>query len=92
MNVGKAIKVCRTQRGWNQSTLAQRANISISHVSKVESGKRDPTMSVLQSVSDALDVPLMMLMFIASSDDELKQIDIKTREKIAHESVKMLKG
>ncbi|MFG9941109.1 helix-turn-helix domain-containing protein [Pseudomonas aeruginosa] len=43
MNVGQAIRLCRTQRGVSQSTIANRANCSVSYLSMLENNKREPT-------------------------------------------------
>lgn len=38
--IGKNIKYCRKMKGYTQEELAEKANISVSHLSKIETGKR----------------------------------------------------
>ncbi|MBN0726767.1 helix-turn-helix transcriptional regulator, partial [Pseudomonas aeruginosa] len=53
MNVGQAIRLCRTQRGVSQSTIANRANCSVSYLSMLENNKRDPTLSTVTRIAEA---------------------------------------
>lgn len=75
MNVGHAIRLCRTQRGVSQSEVARRANCSVSYLSMLENNKRDPTLSTVTSIAQALHVPIGVLFFLASDKAEMGQID-----------------
>jgi transcriptional regulator with XRE-family HTH domain len=46
----------RQSRGWSKSTLAQRAGVASSTLSRWESGKRTPSLPELEAVLDALEV------------------------------------
>lgn len=71
MNIGKAIKLCRTQKGLTRTELAKNADISISYLSLLEQGKRDPSLSTVEKLSNALNIPLSVLVFLASDKTEL---------------------
>ena len=55
---GNPIRVWREHRGLSQAELAAQAGISASYLSQLESGKRDGTIEVLQSIAVTLGVGL----------------------------------
>ena len=75
MNVGQAIRLCRTQRGASQSAIANRANCSVSYLSMLENNKRDPTLSTVTKIAEALHVPVGLLFVLAADQNELGAID-----------------
>lgn len=75
MNVGQAIRLCRTQRGASQTNVAQRASCSVSYLSMLENNKRDPTLSTLTRIAQALHVPIGLLFVLAAEPDDLGSID-----------------
>ena len=75
MNIGQAIKMCRTRRGVSQTDLALRADCSVSYLSMLENNKRDPTLSTLTKIAQALNIPIGILFFLASERDELTGMD-----------------
>jgi transcriptional regulator with XRE-family HTH domain len=48
------LRQLRAERGLNQSRLAERANLSHSHVSRLESGDRQPSRPVVSDLAAAL--------------------------------------
>ncbi|WP_342595589.1 helix-turn-helix transcriptional regulator [Salinicola lusitanus] len=71
MNVGQAIRLCRTQRGVSQSVIASRANCSVSYLSMLENNRRDPTLSTIIKIAEALHVPVGLLFLLAADQKEL---------------------
>lgn len=63
--LGSAIRNLRYQRDMTQQELAYRANISQAELSRIESGKRLPSVGILVALGAALDANLSM--FITSS-------------------------
>jgi len=92
MNIGKAIKLCRIQKNMRQSDLADLANISVAYLSLIEQGKRDPNFSVLQSISHGLDVPLSILVFLATDNSELKEMSPELFEKLSVTALELVKA
>ncbi len=74
MNYAKAIRTIRAARGLSQKDLAARLKIDPSYVSLIEAGKRVPSISVLEDISKALDVPIYLLMLLSSEKDDLRGI------------------
>ncbi len=52
------IRVWRAHRGLTQQELAKTAVISASYLSQIETGKREGTTAVLQSIAHALNLTL----------------------------------
>ena len=92
MNIGKAIKLCRIQKNMRQSELAESSKISVPYLSLIEQGKRDPNFSVLQSLSNSLNVPLSILVFLASDSSELKTLSPELFEKLSVTALELVKA
>ncbi len=90
MNIGKAIRLCRTQRGINQSELAGIAGISVSYLSLLERGKRDPTFSTIEGIASALAVPVSILVFLAANDEEMSGLSPELREKLSYTALQLM--
>lgn len=82
MNVGQAIRLCRTRRGASQGAVARQASCSVSYLSMLENNRRDPTLSTLTRVAHALQIPVGLLFFLASEQEDLGPIDGETAAKL----------
>jgi len=74
MNYGKAIRICRTAHGMTQGELAGLTSVGASQLSLIESGRRQPSLRVLHEAASALDVPIHLMMLLASSEDDLRKV------------------
>jgi transcriptional regulator with XRE-family HTH domain len=90
MNLGKAIKLCRTQKNMKQSDLADSAQISVSYLSLIEQGKRDPNFSTVQQIAVGLNVPVSILAFLAADQGEVDDISPELAEKLSHMALKLI--
>lgn len=75
MNVGQAIRLCRTRRKASQTDVARKANCSVSYLSMLENNKRDPTLSTLRRIAGALHVPIGVLFVLAAEQDDLGSVN-----------------
>jgi transcriptional regulator with XRE-family HTH domain len=53
MNIGEFIRRERFQRGMGLSALARQANVSKGYLHGLEAGKHDPSLSIIQRISEA---------------------------------------
>jgi transcriptional regulator with XRE-family HTH domain len=60
--IGMRLKKARKKKGMSQTALAIAARISREYVRKLEAGRSDPTVGMLQRLAKALGVPVMALM------------------------------
>ncbi|MFJ6540476.1 helix-turn-helix domain-containing protein [Streptomyces sp. NPDC091385] len=65
--IGERIRTIRRHRKLTQEKLAHRIGLDRRSIHRYEAAKRDPLLSVLILVADALDVPLALLV-----DDSLE--------------------
>ena len=75
MDVGRAIRWFRQRQGISQGDVASRADCSVSYLSLLENGKRDPTLSTVTKIASALRVPVGTLFLVASDPAELEDVD-----------------
>jgi transcriptional regulator with XRE-family HTH domain len=90
MNLGKAIKLCRVQKNLRQAELAAESGISVSYLSLLEKGKRDPNFSILQSIANALDIPASIIVFLGAEQAELSGISSELQEKLSFTALKLM--
>jgi transcriptional regulator with XRE-family HTH domain len=55
--VGSQIRRWRTERGLTLAVVAARSGLTVGYLSQIENDKASPSLSVLGSIADALDVP-----------------------------------
>ncbi len=58
MTLGNAIKVVRTAAGIKQGALAKKLHVSANYLSLIENEKREPSISFLKRIAEALGVPV----------------------------------
>jgi transcriptional regulator with XRE-family HTH domain len=57
-NVGSRLRFLRDQQGLSLRALAERCGLSINAISQIERGENSPTVSSLQRLASALNVPI----------------------------------
>ena len=90
MDIGKAIRLCRTQKGWTQAELSKRAGLTVPHLSMMENNLRDPSMASMKAISSAFNMPLNVLVFLASEPNELVGLTDELKEKLSRASLALL--
>lgn len=71
MNYGKAFRIIRAAFNLEQGELARVLGIGQSHVSLIESSRRQPSREVLSKLSDSLRIPEPLIALLASEPDSL---------------------
>ena len=85
----EALRLVRVFHDMNQTTLADRLGISKSYLSELESGKKSPTLDLLQMYAQTFNMPLSSLLFFVENVDNPTRSD-KVRAAIATKALKML--
>ena len=73
-NIGAKLKALREQRRLSMRELASLADLSVSFISKIESGKSSPTVMSLDKILDAMDVDLYEFFFNKPSGNPADQV------------------
>ena len=63
ISVGRRIAKARRDRGYSQAVLAEKANISVSHLSNIERGCKSLSAEVLLRIAEALQVSADCILF-----------------------------
>ncbi len=59
--LGMRIRYLRKQKGWSIEDLALESDVNKNYLSDVERGTRNPTVSIVEKISNALGVSLSTL-------------------------------
>ncbi len=79
--LGRNVKRYRKQKGLSQEKLAEIIDVSVKHLSTIESGSAFLSADLLQSLADTLDVPVYLLFYEGpavrspSNEDRRKQME-----------------
>lgn len=71
MDIGKAIKVLRKERGLSQDELGGLVGLSGNAISQIETGATFPHKENIKRICEALNIPVAYLMFFSISDEDL---------------------
>jgi len=92
MKIGHALKVCRSAKHLSLDQLADTAKLSQSYLSMIESGKREPTLSSVEKIAKALEVPIPILLFLAAEKDELLGLDAETANRLSAAALELMRA
>ncbi|MEQ8970926.1 MAG: helix-turn-helix transcriptional regulator [Coleofasciculus sp. C1-SOL-03] len=84
--LNEALRLMRVFHDLSQKELAEKLGISKSYLSEIESGKKTPTLDLLNRYSQSFDIPISSIMFFSESLDE----DIKIEKLRTFVSSKIL--
>jgi transcriptional regulator with XRE-family HTH domain len=73
MKVGAAIKAKRKEQLLRQEELARRVGITQSYLSQLENDRKEPNLSTLRRISEALNIPLPFLMALSLSAEDVPE-------------------
>ena len=77
MKLGEKIKQLRKSKGISQEELASMLKINRNYLSRIETGKSEPTSSILKNIAEIFSVDLNSLLDIIDEDkntDKIKYI------------------
>jgi transcriptional regulator with XRE-family HTH domain len=60
--LGMKVQVLRKKRAMTQEALAKQAGISRGYLARVETGRHEPTLTMLRKLAKALGVPVTALL------------------------------
>ena len=59
---GARVRKLRHENGWSQEELADQSGLHRTYISAVERGVRNPTLTVIERLADALGISMSKLM------------------------------
>jgi transcriptional regulator with XRE-family HTH domain len=63
--VGRAARILRHEAGLSQEEVARRGNVSLTHVTRLENGRSNPTYKILERITVGLGVSVAELFSLA---------------------------
>ncbi|MGV9386471.1 helix-turn-helix domain-containing protein [Nonomuraea sp. NPDC003707] len=87
--LGRRLKQMRRERALTQVDLGKKVNMSGSHISLIERGKRKPSMPMLNQLATLFQVDLLFLLYgidVKQAQDTLQQVRSKAH-RCAHDTV-----
>ncbi len=62
VRLGSRIRLLRRKRGWTQVEMADALGIDRSYLSEIETGKKDPSLTILKTIADGFELTLSELL------------------------------
>jgi len=90
MDFAKALRTARAARGLSQKQLAALADLDSSFISLLESGQRTPSTATLEAISKVLEVPMYIIMLLASEPKDLRGLPQKEARILGHQILNLL--
>ncbi len=73
MDIGERIRLLREKAGYSQNELAGRADVSQTHLRRVELGEAGITVDKLQLICDVLGISMKDFFDVPNEQDELSE-------------------
>ncbi len=90
MNYDRAIKTVRAVRGMSQQDLAGRMKVDEAFLSRLGKAGAVPSGKTLERVAGALEIPLYLLVLLASEENDLKTMSKEAADLLGRELLGML--
>ncbi len=73
MKIGETIKKIRKEKGITQINFSRKCGISQTYLSQIENNERNPTIDILERISNALEIPYPVLSFLSITEDNVPE-------------------
>lgn len=80
MDYGTAIKKIREMKNIPRKRLATEVGVASSYIAHIETGKRIPSVPMLEDIARALEIPLPLMLLAGAENDDLCGISGETAE------------
>lgn len=86
MGIAENLKRLRKNRGWSQTQLAEHIGSHLSHINRIETGKYNPSLDVVQKLAAVFDVTIDYLVSETTEDFQ----EVRIADKGVVERVKLI--
>ena len=77
MSLADNLKRLRKKQGWSQTQLAEQIGSHLSHINRIETGKYNPSLDVVQKLAAAFNVTIDYL--VSDTDEDFKEVRIEDK-------------
>jgi transcriptional regulator with XRE-family HTH domain len=74
MGLADNLKRLRKNQGWSQAQLAKQIGSHLSHISRIETGKYNPSLDVVQRLATVFEVSIDYL--VSDTEEDFKEVRI----------------
>jgi len=85
-----ALRLLRSFHQISQAELAISLEISRSYLSELESGKKTPSLDLLQRYASVFNIPLSTLIFFSEISGDESELDFKVRSFLGEKAISIL--
>jgi len=71
MQIGTVIASNRKLKGFSQGELATEVGVSQTYMSQIERNKKEPAISLLNKIAEAIGIPVPVLFFLSLEDKDV---------------------
>ena len=90
MDYGRGLRIIRAARGMSQKEMAEACGLDPSYLSRIESGGRNPPLSLIETVAKRFSIPTYLITLLASAQEDLKGISTSEAEPLGRELLRLL--
>ena len=90
INIGFIVKKYRAKRGITRQILANKSGISLRYLAQLESGKANPTISILKNISYSLNMTLSDMFFTYNNETTIGMLDSRLMKFSSEQRKKVL--
>lgn len=72
MDLGNTIRYKRKELGLNQGQFAKACGITQTYLSQLEHNQKEPNLSTLKAIAEALKMPLPILFFLSMTAEDVQ--------------------
>lgn len=84
MNIGNAIKELRKEKGLSQRDLAEKAGLTQTSLSQIESGVKRPNPSTIKKITDFFGISETVIYILATEITDIPSHNQETYGKLFH--------
>ncbi|MCX7720256.1 MAG: helix-turn-helix domain-containing protein [Dictyoglomus thermophilum] len=88
MNVGKRIRETRKKRNMKLEDLAEKTGLSLSYISLIERGLKNPSLKALERIAKAFNLPTSY--FFSEDNDETIETFLRTKTSLDEDERRMI--
>lgn len=77
MSLADNLKRLRKKQRWSQTQLSEQIGSHLSHINRIETGKYNPSLDVVQKLASVFDVTIDYL--VSDTDEDFKEVRIEDK-------------
>lgn len=89
--IGETLRLLRVFNDYTMNEMSQKIGLSQSYISELESGKKQPSLDIIQKYADAFDMKPSTLLLFSESLEKDQVYNQDKKQHVARAGMKLLK-